>query len=90
MANDDPHTLYNQATGTEPNTKTGPVLHVRIQGRSRDIALDLLELKPDSNDATVREAVARFMELPPQQLANTVIERHENGNITVRPEAVFG
>lgn len=85
---DDIQNMYNRATGTD--TEAGPVLHVRVQGRSRDIALDLLELTPASSDADVRAAVARFMELPPAQLNNTVIERHENGNITVRPEAVFG
>lgn len=90
MANDDINNLYNRATGTEPQTQTGPVVHVRTQGRSRDIALDLLELTTGSSDADIRAAVARFMEVPPQSLNSTVIERHENGNITVRPEAVFG
>ena len=89
MANDDLKRLYDRATGNEP-TSTGPVLHVRIQGRSRDIALDLLDIGVGATDDAIRNAVARFMELPPEQFRATVIERHENGNITVRPEAVFG
>jgi hypothetical protein len=85
---EDPKKLYDVAAGSEHTA--GPVLHVRIQGRSRDIALDLLHIGPDSPDDQVRDAVARFMELPPGQLQHTVIERHQNGNITLRPEAVFG
>ena len=84
----DPKALFNTATGK--NETSGPVVHVRVQGRSRDIAIDLLGLTPASPDELVREAVARFMEVPLDQLRYSVIERHANGNMTVRPEAVFG
>lgn len=80
--------LYDQATN-QPQTPE-LVLHVRVQGRSRDIALDLLGVTPASSDEAVRVAVGNFMELAPALLASTVIERHENGNLTLRPEAVFG
>lgn len=80
--------LYDQATN-QPQA-AGALLHVRVQGRSRDIALDLLNITPASPDEAIRNAVGNFMELPPAQLQHTVIERHENGNITLRPEAVFG
>lgn len=86
---DDPMRLYNAASGIE-QVSSGPVLHVRIQGRSRDIALDILGIVPGSPDEAIRAAVAKFMEIAPAQMRHTVVERHENGNITVRPEAVFG
>ena len=81
--------LYNTATNA-PQTDATPIMHVRVQGRSRDIALDLLGVTGASSDEAIRAAVGNFMELPPQILASTVIERHENGNMTLRPEAVFG
>jgi hypothetical protein len=81
--------LYAQATN-QPQPETGMVVHVRVGGRSRDIALDLLDVTPGSPDETIRNAVASFMELSPADLRDTVIERHENGNMTVRPKAVFG
>jgi hypothetical protein len=81
--------LYDQATN-QPSTATGTVVHVRVNGRSRDIALDLLHVTPGSPDEFVRNAVASFMELSPADLRDTVIERHENGNMTLRPKAVFG
>lgn len=90
MAND-PNKLYEAASGdNQLETAHGPVLHIRVQGRSRDIAIDLLNIDSSSSDDAIRNAVANFMEITPAMLRNTVIERHENGNITVRPEAVFG
>lgn len=85
---DELNKLYNTATNVE--TAPEPVLHVRVQGRSRDIALDLLDLSTGSGDETARAAVAKFMELPPESLAWCVIERHAIGNMTLRPQAVFG
>ncbi|MBX9685927.1 MAG: hypothetical protein K2X27_04445 [Candidatus Obscuribacterales bacterium] len=85
----DPKQLYNLASGTEA-LKTGPVLHVRVQGRSRDIALDLLGISAGASDESIKNSVAAFMEISSDLLKHTVIERHENGNLTLRPEAVFG
>jgi hypothetical protein len=66
------------------------VLHVRYDGRSLDIALSVLDLGDLSSDRQVRLALARYLGVPVQRLAAYVVERHSNGNITVRPEAVFG
>jgi hypothetical protein len=87
---DDPKKLYDAAARTGIDMATGPVLHVRVQGRSRDIALDLLGIHAGADDETIRNSVAQFMELAPALLRHTVVERHENGNMTLRPEAVFG
>jgi hypothetical protein len=43
-----------------------------------------------SSDRDVRSALARYFEVPLRKFAPYVVERHANGNITVRPEAVFG
>ena len=84
MNMNDPQALYNRAT------ETGPVLHLRFQGRSRDIALDALNLDNAATDDAIRMAVAQFMDVGLDQLNGTVIERHANGNLTLRPEALFG
>jgi hypothetical protein len=85
---DELNKLYNSAT----NTANAPELlcHVRFEGRSRDIALDLLGVTAGSSDDAIKTAVAKFMEVSPQVFTSTVIERHANGNLTLRPEAVFG
>lgn len=65
-------------------------VRVRFEGRSWAISLALLDLGEMSADVEVRAALARYLEVPAAKLAPYVVERHANGNITVRPEAVFG
>ena len=65
-------------------------VHVRFEGRSWAIALALLDIRNVSSDGEVRAALARYLDVPEAKLAPYVVERHANGNITVRPEAVFG
>jgi hypothetical protein len=71
-----------------PNT--APRLHVRFQGRSWDLLLSDLDLGPFSSDAEVCGALAGYLGVPTDSFKLYVIEHHTNGNITVRPEAVFG
>ena len=87
MTNNDARQLYERATNTEQNQL---VLHVRALGRSRDIAFDAIAVTSASSDEAIRQAVAQFMDVSVEQLRGTIIERHENGNLTLRPEAVFG
>jgi hypothetical protein len=68
----------------------GPLLHVRFDGRSRDVALAELDVGPMSSDGAIKAALARYLEVPEARLRDYVIDRHETGNVTVRPEAVFG
>jgi hypothetical protein len=86
MSTNDPTTLYNLAN----NNVTSAVLHLRFQGRSRDIALDTLAINAGTADDAVKQAVARFLDVALSDFNETVIERHANGNLTLRPEAVFG
>lgn len=69
---------------------SGPVLHIRFEGASRDIPLELLQLKAGASDGDIHAAVASYLSVSARQLADYVVERHSNGNLTVRPEAVFG
>jgi hypothetical protein len=68
----------------------GNVLHVRFEGRSLDVPLHVLDVGVASDDAAVKRALARHLEVPEARLRDYVIDRHETGNLTVRPEAVFG
>jgi hypothetical protein len=69
---------------------TGVMVHARIQGRSIDVPFKALDLGPLPSDAEVKRALAQFLNLAPAQLRDYVVDRHETGNLTVRPEAVFG
>lgn len=71
-------------------TTQDTVIHLRVEGRSRDLPCRALGLGPNSTDQEVRQAVARHLETSPERLQHHVVDRHGNGNLTVRPEAVFG
>jgi hypothetical protein len=67
-----------------------PMLHVRFEGRSYDIPLNELVLDAAASDEAVRTALAQHFDVAVVKFAAYVVERHANGNLTVRPEAVFG
>ncbi len=66
------------------------VVHVRFEGQSWDIAFDVLDVGDLSNDQDVRLALARHFDVAAAKFAPYIVERHANGNFTIRPEAVFG
>lgn len=66
------------------------VVHVRFEGRSLDIDLDQLDLAAAVGDQEVKRALARYLEVSESRLRDYVVDRHETGNLTVRPQAVFG
>jgi hypothetical protein len=66
------------------------VVHVRFAGRSFDVPFRVLDVSVGSHDGDVKETLARHLEVHPSRLRDYVVDRHGNGNMTVRPEAVFG
>ena len=74
----------------EAANSNGLVLHIRYEGRSTDIPLDDLDVGRVSSDGAVKAAVARFLDVPVEKFRHYVVDRHETGNLTIRPEAVFG
>ena len=66
------------------------VLHLRFEGRSVDLPLRDLDLPGSACDLDVKEAVARYLDIPVRRFNDYVVERHATGNWTIRPEAVFG
>jgi hypothetical protein len=66
------------------------LIHIRFEGRSFDLPLSNLDLGMLPSDSAVKQAVAQYLELPVSRLRDYVVDRHETGNLTVRPEAVFG
>jgi hypothetical protein len=66
------------------------VVHIRFDGRSLDIPQGDLDIGAASSDNEIKRALARHLEVPETKLRDYVIDRHDTGNMTVRPEAVFG
>jgi hypothetical protein len=68
----------------------GTVIHVRFAGRSFDIPLVGLDLSSESGDVEVKHVIAGHLEVADRRLDDYVVDRHVNGNLTLRPAAVFG
>jgi hypothetical protein len=66
------------------------VVHIRFEGRSIDVPQSDLDVGPASSDNEVKHALAGYLETPEGKLHDYVVDRHDTGNMTVRPEAVFG
>lgn len=66
------------------------VIHVRFNGRSFDVSVDQLDLGIGSSDDQIKRALAQHLEISLARLGDYVVDRHANGNLTLRPEAVFG
>ena len=75
---------------TDIAEQLNPMVHIRFQGQSYRLEANALDIGSLSSDNEVKQALARHFEVPVTKFAAYVVERHDNGNITVRPEAVFG
>ena len=74
-------------------TQTGDreqVVHIRYGGRSTDVPLAGLDLTENVDERQIKNRLAAYLEVSPRQLDAYVVDRHPNGNLTLRPEAVFG
>jgi len=65
-------------------------VHVRYGGKSYDLPFEDLAVSARDSDDDVREALARHFDVSTETFRPFLVERHRTGNITVRPEAVFG
>ena len=79
---------YNASTADRQSN--GAVIHVRFGGRSFDLPLAGLEVSRASSERQVKQALSVFLEVPVQRLNEYVVDWHANGNLTLRPQAVFG
>jgi hypothetical protein len=66
------------------------MLHVRYNGRSFDMNERVFGLRFGMTDAEIKERVARHLEVGLGRLEDYVVDRRPNGDVIVRPEAVYG
>ena len=66
------------------------MLHIRYNGRSFDMDARILEVHAGMTDAQIKAIVARHLEIEARNLNGYIVDRARNGNLVVRPEAVYG
>ena len=65
------------------------MVHVRFEGRSFDLTRRELGLNGHGQDADVKARLARYLDVRPENLDGYLVERRPNGDLIVRPEAVY-
>ena len=66
------------------------MLHVRYDGRSFDVNEHMLGLHGALTDVEIKQLVAQHLEVGLGCLEGYVVDRRPNGDVIVRPEAVYG
>jgi hypothetical protein len=66
------------------------MVHIRFEGRSLDVAERELRLTAGMGDDEIKRLVADRLDVGVERLKQYVIDRAPNGNIVVRPVAVYG
>ena len=66
-------------------------VHVFYEGRAWDLDMSALDVGQLSTDNDVRGKVAESLNVPVAKLASFTVDRNvETGDMTLRPQAVFG
>lgn len=66
------------------------MIHVRFEGRSFDLTGRELGLNGHGHDADIKVLLARYLDVRPEKFDGYIVERLSNGDLIVRPEAVYG
>lgn len=73
------------------STVTVPSCHIFYGGNQYDWTLEEMDLGELATDDEIRHKVADFINAPFSKVQNFFVDRNtETGDITVRPQAVFG
>jgi len=66
-------------------------LHVRYEGQSVDLRMEDIDLGDLATEQQVKNAAANALNVPMAKFAAYTVDRNaETGDITLRPQAVFG
>ena len=66
------------------------MIHIRYEGRSLNVKEQELNVHAGLNDQTIKERIARHFQVSADKMQYYVIDRTPNGDLIVRPEAVYG
>jgi len=66
------------------------MVHIRYEGCSVEVSEARLRVSLGMTDAEIKERVARHFDRGAKELDFYVVDRTPNGDMIVRPEAVYG
>jgi hypothetical protein len=66
------------------------MVHVRFEGRSYDLQEAQVKIESGMTDELIKQRLAEHFDVPVDRLYLYVVDRSPNGDLIVRPEAVYG
>lgn len=66
------------------------MVHVRFEGRSYDFKEHQLGLTTGMSDAEIKQRLAQHFDVGAGRVDSYVVDRYSNGDLVIRPEAVYG
>ncbi|MEW6734853.1 MAG: hypothetical protein AB1489_26250 [Acidobacteriota bacterium] len=66
------------------------MVHVRFEGRSYDFTPDQLRLAANLPDAEIKRQLAQHLDVAAERFRFYIVDRTANGDLIIRPEAVYG
>jgi hypothetical protein len=66
------------------------MVHVRFEGRSYDLQEAQVKIESGMTDELIKQRLAEYFDVPVDRLHLYVVDRTPNGDVIVRPEAVYG
>ena len=64
-------------------------VHVRVDGRSEELTLAMLNLQDNATNEQIKQAIVGHLDLPAHSLDTYVVVRTSQA-IIVRPETIYG
>jgi len=66
------------------------MVHIRFEGRSFDFNQTQLNIVASMTDADIKQRVAQALDVAVDRITSYVVDRGPDGDVIVRPEAVYG
>ncbi|NJM41122.1 MAG: hypothetical protein HC853_10265 [Anaerolineae bacterium] len=66
------------------------MIHIRYEGRSYDYTDAQIVITAQMTDAEIKQRVAQALDVAVARVEAYVIDRGPNGDVIVRPQAVYG
>lgn len=66
------------------------MVHIRFEGRSRDVPETQLGVTLGMSDSAIKERVSQHLDVNVNCLSSYVVDRRPGGDLIIRPEAVYG
>ena len=75
--------------GVEAEVRRGKYIHVRLDGKTKELILADISLTSKSTDEEILAVLAKSLRVDIERFSLFSVDRRKDGNIYLRPDAMF-